>query len=66
MYVETIKSSKYENVYKLGAYLTYWKIHSYILIDNGIYYNWLLNMNIIDKVSMNVDVQENEVMPLLL
>ncbi len=30
MYVETIKSSKYENVHKLGSYLKYWKIHSYI------------------------------------
>ncbi len=38
MYVETIKSPKYENVYKLGAYLKYWKIYTHIfLIDNGIY-----------------------------
>ncbi len=33
LYVETIKSSKEENVHEFGAYLNYWKQHSYI-------FNW--------------------------
>ncbi len=35
------------------------------LIDNAIYKNVLLNMTIVDKVSINIDFQENKVVSLL-
>ncbi len=40
------------------------KIHIF-LIYKVIYYNCLLNMIVVSKISMNIDFEQNEAMPLL-